>query len=155
MVQCIAVCHSSKITHPLIWHRNLSNGFPTTWCTLLESHHLLCLNPLLNADYTTREKYSCQHTVKPLYSGHPWGMAIWLLYGGGCCRGDFNAGVKLNQDQGYWSLYSRWLLLRGGPLERFHCKHLPDIVKSSTVVCKYIFAMMKQFLVHLVMCREV
>ena len=27
------------------------------------------------------------YTVEPLYSGHCWGMAFWLLYGGGCCRG--------------------------------------------------------------------
>ena len=26
----------------------------------------------------------------------------------------FYTGVKLNWDQGYWPLYSRWLLLRGG-----------------------------------------
>ena len=26
----------------------------------------------------------------------------------------FYTGVKLNRDQGYWSFYSRWLLLRGG-----------------------------------------
>ena len=26
-----------------------------------------------------------RYTVEPLYSGHPWGMAFWLLYGGGCC----------------------------------------------------------------------
>ena len=36
-------------------------------------------------------------TVEPLYSGHPWGMAFWLLYGG-CCCSIFYTGVKLNQD---------------------------------------------------------
>ena len=37
----------------------------------------------------------------------------------GCCTEvavveGFYTGVKLNWDQGYWLLYSRWLLLRGG-----------------------------------------
>ena len=51
--------------------------------------------------YTARVVLIAQMTrLESLYSGHPLGMAFWLLYGGGCCEG-FYTGVKLNRDQGY------------------------------------------------------
>ncbi len=28
----------------------------------------------------------CQYTVEPLYNGHPWGIILWSLYGGGLNR---------------------------------------------------------------------
>lgn len=37
---------------------------------------------------------------------HPWGMAFWLLYRGGCCRGFF-LGVTLNWRPGLLAVYHR------------------------------------------------
>ena len=67
--------------------------------------------------------------MEPSIAATLGGMAFWLLYGGGCCRGVFNTGVKLNWDQGYWLLYSRWLLLRGG---RYREVPLCDMYPHST-----------------------
>ena len=54
-----------------------------------------------------------ESTVEPLYSGHPreWHFGCYTEV---AVVEGFHTGVKLNWDQGYWPLYSRWLLLRGG-----------------------------------------
>ena len=63
-------------------------------------------------------------TVEPLYSGHCWGMAFWLLYGGGCYTEVVLHAVECGWDQGCWPLYCRWLLLMGDRYEGFHCIYM-------------------------------
>ena len=44
----------------------------------------------LRRDKEKQRKFNTTYdtcAVEPLYGGHPWRMAFWLLYGGGCCRG--------------------------------------------------------------------
>ncbi len=54
-------------------------------------------------------------TVEPPYNGHPGGIKLWPLYGGGLNREvHYNSDSEFILDLSYWPLCREWPLFGGG-----------------------------------------
>ena len=69
-----------------------------------------------------RQHNSIHYKVKPLYSGHPWDVANWLLYKGGLIiQCTFNREVLFGTLLG--GCFREVTFLYMAALDRFHCTY--------------------------------